>query len=231
MKIGILQTGHVPQPLSEKHGDYDDRMRWLLGAEDFTYVTYDIEGGKFPASVEAADGWIITGSKHGAYEDHGWLEPLEIFIRQAIAAERPVIGICFGHQIVAKAMGGTVEKSAEGWVVGLKTYEMRDGSSFAAYAWHQDQVVTPPPGAEVIVQSDNCRFAGLSYPGRALTLQSHPEFTGRYFVALLEDKSEFLPPEVRDAAQSGSSETLDGDFYPIGLLREFMKTGGRIPSA
>lgn len=227
MKIGILQTGSAPQPLSQTQGDYDDRMRWLLGSDDFTYVTYDVEAGRFPASVEDADGWIITGSKHGVYEDHDWLAPLEVFIRGAFEAERPVVGICFGHQIVAKAMGGKVEKSEEGWIVGLTTYEMQDGSRFTAYAWHQDQVITPPPGADVIVRAEKCRFAGFSYPGKALTLQSHPEFTGKYFVGLLEDKSEFLPPDIREAAEAGSSETLDGDFHPIALLRDFMKTGGR----
>lgn len=230
MKIGILQTGSARQPLLEKQGDYDDQMRWLLG-EDFTYVTYNIEAGKFPASVGDADGWIITGSKHGVYEDHSWLQPLEAFIRQVYESGAPLVGICFGHQIVAKAMGGTVEKSAEGWVVGLKTYEVHDGSRFTAYAWHQDQVIVPPPGAQVFAHSDNCRFAGLSYSGNALTLQSHPEFTGRYFVGLLEDKSDFLPPDIREAAQSRSSETLDGDFYPIALLREFMRQGARVSSS
>lgn len=223
MRIGILQTGNAPQPLLEQQGDYDDRMRWLLGERDFTYATYDIQSGRFPSSPEEAEGWIVTGSKHGVYEEHDWLEPLEALIRNICQAERPLVGICFGHQIVAKAMGGTVEKSTEGWIVGLKTYQMRDGCSFKAYAWHQDQVIKPPPGSEIIAQSEGCRFAGLLYPGKALTLQSHPEFTGRYFVGLLEDKSEYLPDAIRDLAQSDSSETLDGDFYPIALVRDFMR--------
>lgn len=231
MKIGILQTGNAPQPLLEKQGDYDDRMRWLLGESDFTYKTYDIQAGQFPSSAEEADGWIITGSKHGVYEEHDWLGPLETLILSIVKSDSPLIGICFGHQIVAKAMGGIVEKSEEGWIVGLRTYEMQDGSKFTAYAWHQDQVIVPPPGARVIVQSDNCRFAGLLYPGKALTLQSHPEFTGRYFVGLLDDRSEFLPEAVRDAAQSASSDTLDGDIYPIVLLRDFMlQRGGAFAS-
>ena len=83
-----------------------------------------IADNEFPAGPDAADGWLITGSKHGAYEDHDWIPPLEQLIRDIYAAGRPLVGVCFGHQIIAQALGGTVEKFKGGWSVGHTTYEI-----------------------------------------------------------------------------------------------------------
>jgi GMP synthase-like glutamine amidotransferase len=80
----------------------------------------------FPKDIHDCDGWLITGSRFGAYEDHPFIPPLEDFIRAAYAAHVPVVGICFGHQIIAQAMGGKVEKYAGGWSVGPTEYNFGD---------------------------------------------------------------------------------------------------------
>src|SRR5690606_18764327 len=98
--VGILKPGSAPERLAASRGDYDSRFRTLLGEEIFDFVTYDVENGIFPDSATAADAWVITGSRHGVYEDHPWIAPLERFIREIQAAGRPLLGICFGHQIV-----------------------------------------------------------------------------------------------------------------------------------
>ncbi len=114
MRIGILQTGLAPENLSPAMGDYPDMFARLLDGQGFTFQTWRVVEGEFPADVHAADGWLITGSRHGVYEDHPWIAPLEQFIRDAYAAHVPLVGICFGHQIVAQAMGGRVERFAGG---------------------------------------------------------------------------------------------------------------------
>ena len=101
MQIGILQTGLAPEMLAPKMGDYPDMFARLLDGNGFTFRTYRVVEGEFPASVTDCDGWLITGSRHGVYEDHPWIAPLEQFIRDAYAAHVPMVGICFGHQIVA----------------------------------------------------------------------------------------------------------------------------------
>ena len=114
MKIGILQTGHSPDNMKDALGDYGDMFVKLLGGHGFDFQIWSVVDGDFPASAVDADGWLITGSKHGAYEDHDWIPPLEQLIRAIREAGRPLVGICFGHQIIAQALGGKVEKFAGG---------------------------------------------------------------------------------------------------------------------
>ncbi len=80
--------------------------------------------GIFPAGVKAADGWLVTGSKFGVYESHDWIGLLEEFLREAYAGNVPIVGICFGHQILAQALGGKAEKFKRGWSVGVEAYSL-----------------------------------------------------------------------------------------------------------
>jgi GMP synthase (glutamine-hydrolysing) len=175
----------------------------LLDGQGFTFETYAILDGVFPPSVDAADGWLITGSKHGVYEDHPWIPPLEAFLREAYDADRPIVGICFGHQILAQALGGTVEKFVGGWSVGATEYDLSSGApSERIIAWHQDQVITPPAGARVLASSDFCPYAMLAYGTKALTFQPHPEFSPAFMTDLLTVRRSILPPEIAQAAEN-----------------------------
>ncbi|MGB7286566.1 MAG: type 1 glutamine amidotransferase, partial [Salaquimonas sp.] len=184
MKIGILQTGHVPEPLLQKHGAYPSMFERLFMGSGFAFETFVVVDGDFPESVHDCDGWLITGSAHGAYEDHAFIPPLEDFIRASYKAEVPIAGICFGHQIMAQALGGKVEKFSGGWGVGHTTYEMQDKKR-AILAMHQDQVVEKPTDAAVIASTEFCKNAGLAYRGKAISFQPHPEFTPEFMRDLI----------------------------------------------
>ena len=175
MKIGILQTGHAPDEILPVLGDYDTMFQHLLNGQGFTFETYPVVDGVFPENAKAADGWLITGSKHGAYEELLWIRQLEDLIVDIVQANRPLVGICFGHQLIAQALGGKVEKFAGGWAVGPQTYDF-GGQSIALNAWHQDQVTELPEGATVIASNDFCANAAVVYGDRALTIQAHPEY-------------------------------------------------------
>ena len=210
MKIGILQTGHAPDALIGAHGDYDAMFERLLGGHGFTFETWAVVDGTLPASPAEADGWLITGSRHGAYDDLPWIAPLEAFIRDAYAAGVPVAGICFGHQIMAQALGGRVEKWQGGWQAGPHDYTFDDGQTLRLNAWHQDQVTVPPPDARVIASAPGCRYAGFAWPGRAWSIQPHPEFDAGFIAGLIETRGRGVVPDDRlDAARAA----LDG---PIG---------------
>lgn len=194
MRIGILKCGQSPQELRADLGDYDTMSEALLGGRGFTFASYHVEAMEFPASVHDADGWFITGSKHGAYEDHPFIPPLEAFIRDAVAAGVPMVGVCFGHQIIAQALGGRVAKHPGGWAVGAQDYTF-DGVPLSLNAWHQDQVVERPAGAEVLGSNDFCANAALVYGDRALTVQAHPEFSDAVVDGLIRYRGAGVVPD------------------------------------
>ncbi|MEX0339684.1 MAG: type 1 glutamine amidotransferase [Arenibacterium sp.] len=194
MKIGILQTGHAPEALLETFGDYDLMFQKLLGGNGFTFVSFDVENNEFPESIDAADGWLITGSRHGAYEDHPWIKPLEALIRDIYAASRPLVGVCFGHQIIATALGGKVAKYDGGWAVGRVEYE-RDGQKIGLNAWHQDQIVELPEGAQVLGGNEFCRYGILAYGDTIYSVQPHPEYGADFIEGLIRTRGKGLVPD------------------------------------
>ena len=196
MKIGILQTGHAPDELRPEQGDYDALFARLLAGQGFEFKTYNVVDMVFPASSADCDGWLITGSKHGVYEDHAFIAPLERLIREIHAADIPLVGICFGHQIIAQALGGQVEKFRGGWSVGRREYDWQ-GRTLALNAWHQDQVVTLPQDAKVLASNDFCAYAALAYGDHVLTVQPHPEFDARFVEGLAIHRGPGVVPEAQ----------------------------------
>lgn len=194
MKIGILQTGHAPDELLERTGDYDQLFQKMLAGNGFEFETFNVVDGAFPSGPEAAQGWLITGSRHGAYEDHDWIPPLEELIRAIHARQIPMVGVCFGHQIIAQALGGTVVKFDGGWSVGTQDY-MLDGAPVTLNAWHQDQVITRPPGARVLGSSAFCENAFLGYGDHIWTVQAHPEFGPEFIDGLIRGRGKGVVPE------------------------------------
>ncbi len=208
MLIGILQTGYAPDALREA-GDYPDMFERLLEGHGFDFRTWRVVDNEFPESVKDADGWLITGSKHGVYEDHAFIAPLEQFVRDAFAARVPVAGICFGHQIMASALGGRVEKYAGGWSVGPTEYDF-EGERLTLNAWHQDQVTAPPPGARTIASTPFCAYAGFAYDDRGLSVQPHPEFSDAFLGGLIDTRGRGAVPEGQlDAAKARLGQPND----------------------
>ena len=212
MKIGILQTGHSPKEIMGETGNYADLFVKLLDGQGFDFVTYSVVDMQFPTGADAADGWLITGSKHGAYEDHPFIAPLEDLIREIYAADLPLVGICFGHQIIAQALGGKVEKYDGGWAIGRQYYTI-DGVDMALNAWHQDQVVTLPEGAQVIGSNAFCTNAAMLIDDTILTIQPHPEFSAEFIDGLIKYRGGALPSALVDTARKALTTPTQSDAF------------------
>ncbi len=232
LRIGVLETGRPPEDLAAEFGDYPSMVTdWLspLAAHVTSYAALD---GKLPTDPAECDLWVITGSKFGVYEAHDWIPPLEQFIRDIRSAGRNMVGICFGHQLIAQALGGVVSKSARGWALGVHQYDTvnwpaalgADPGTIAIQAYHQDQVDVIPDGAIRIAQSDFCPNAALWYPGFAVTVQGHPEFAKPYTSALLESRrGTILSDDDVDQGQRNMALTTNRDHLAV-LIGDGLKS-------
>jgi GMP synthase-like glutamine amidotransferase len=197
MKVAILETGYPPGNLADDFGNYPQMFADMLG-NGFEIESFDVQAGKLPDAAEY-HACLITGSPAGVYDPLPWIEPLQQFIRAADQAK--MVGVCFGHQVMAEALGGRVEKSHKGWGAGLHRYSIArsepwmDGEqAIAIPASHQDQVIVQPPGTEVTVRSDFTTFAGLAWKDRpAISFQFHPEFSPAFAKALIEKRYDVVP--------------------------------------
>ena len=226
MKLAILETGRPPGDLASRFGDYPAMFARLLG-DDLEIATFDVEAGTFPTEPEACDAYLITGSPAGVYEPLPWIADLLSFIRAA--KHRKMVGICFGHQAMAEALGGRVEKSHKGWSVGLQRYDverampwMDEAVSVAVPASHQDQVVVQPPATELIATSAFAPCAALAWTDRpAISFQFHPEFEPAFAKALIAHRRDRLPDP--DAAIASLDQPNDSARVAEWIVR-FLKS-------
>jgi GMP synthase-like glutamine amidotransferase len=214
MKLAILETGFPPADLVSSFGDYPTMFAQLLGP-GFEVETFDVQAGELPADPAAHGAYLVTGSPAGVYDPLPWIAPLMQFIRAA--KDRPMVGVCFGHQVMAQALGGQVIKSPKGWSAGLHSYDVVNPQPWtngerkvAIPASHQDQVVVQPPASEVVAKSDFTPFAALAWTDRpAISFQFHPEFSVAYAKALIEKRYDRV--NAPDAALASLDAPNDND--------------------
>lgn len=205
-RIGILQTDSVRAEFQDAFGSYPDMFRSLLSraAADASlpadFAVFDVEHGEYPAEIDACDGYVITGSRESVYDDLPWISELSDYVRALHASRKKTVGICFGHQLVAHALGGETRPADAGWGVGV--HRMR---IVAAEQWmqpplpavsllssHKDQVVRMPPGARLLGANDFCPIGSFALGDHFLTLQGHPEFEKGYARALMNFRESLL---------------------------------------
>ena len=229
MNIGILETGRPSPALQSRFGRYDVMLARLLG-ERYRTRTYSIPAAQYPERPGDHDAYLITGSAAGVYDDLPWIVDLKAFLRQT-KGKAKLVGICFGHQIMAEAFGGRVEKSDQGWGVGLHRYDVRakaswmdDVPGFSIPVSHQDQIVEPPPHSHVVAASPFTRFGVIDYDDQpALSFQCHPEFQPEFAAVLIEERRERLPDPDKAIAtlQQPNDSAMVG-----GWIRRFLEGSG-----
>ena len=194
MKVGILQAGHAPAEMIAETGNYAQMFSRFLSGRDYSFAAYSVVDTEFPKSAESADCWLITGSRHGIYDNLPFIEPLKALVRDIYRLNMPLVGVCFGHQVIAQALGGQVEKYSDGWSVGATDYNF-EGQTVTLNAWHQDQIVELPPQAHVLGSSPFCKYAFLGYGENVFTVQAHPEFDSGFIHGLIEKRGRGVVPD------------------------------------
>lgn len=240
MKIGLLMAGESAGNLAVKYGEHEDQFIDLFNplldddAPKIEWKIYYVLRDEFPQSVEECDAYLVTGSKFGVYDELPWMIELAEFIRRIVAAKKRLTGVCFGHQIIAHALGGKVIKVEQGFGIGMHEYKMvipseiahlaQDGdlalkTTFKVNVMHGDQVVVLPATAEIIASSEFCEFAGLYYPEGVLTYQGHPEFDNEFIKDLIEYKwgngHDWVSQKVKDEAIESADESHASQRLPI----------------
>jgi len=228
-RVTIIETGLVSPKNRERHGSYPQMFEQMIGAADagVTFDTVSIPAGEPLPDAAGLEAILITGSAAGVYDGFEWIAPLEAFVRTAHQNKVPLVGICFGHQLIAQALGGTVRKSEKGWGLGRHVYDVApdnaliEGTHIALACSHQDQVITAPPGARTILSSDFTPYAGLLYEdGSTLSVQPHPEFSVGFALACCEMAGKGdAPDSVVIAAKASLAEPLDSALLGGAIAR------------
>jgi GMP synthase-like glutamine amidotransferase len=218
MKLGILKTDTVLPELAEQFGEYPEMFARLLDLDPtLELVSFDVINGEYPADIDDVDAYLITGSKTSVYDDEDWIKPLMSFVRELDFAKKKLVGICFGHQLIAQALGGKTSKSDQGWCVGIHTATLNQkaqrfgsaGESFKLLSSHQDQVEHLADGAKILASTANCAAAMTSLGDHILTFQGHPEFDKEYARQLLDMRREILGESIYTAAIASLQQETD----------------------
>jgi GMP synthase-like glutamine amidotransferase len=233
VKLTLIQPTEVPDALLDRFGSYHLMFERLFADAGFTFEAIKLSDGQPLPDPATLDATLVMGSGAGVYDTlYPWMAPLRDYIRAAYAANTPMVGICFGHQIIADALGGDVRKSDKGWGLGRHVYAVTSRPAhiggnlpeFAIACSHQDQVITPPAEAETFLASGFTPHAGLIYRnGATMTLQPHPEFEDDYTLALADLRRGKASDEVVDTALesiSRKSDSREMGGYLAAFLRQ-----------
>jgi GMP synthase-like glutamine amidotransferase len=233
VRLGILKTDVVRDEWVADFGEYPDMFMALLAAEDaeLEFAVYDVQQGQYPEDIDEVDAYLITGSKASVYEDQQWIAQLMDFVRELHAREKKILGICFGHQLVAQALGGKTEKSPKGWGVGMQGYEFSElpewhdqgEANFHILASHQDQVVELAEGARVLAGSDFCENGVCQVGNHILTFQAHPEFVSDYSREIMDFRREAIGEPTYTSGMASLAEAPQQSRVARWMLA-FLKT-------
>lgn len=211
MRVGLLECDHVAEPLRHIARDYRQMFDDLFQrhAPQLELMSFDVRSGEFPDSIDACEAFVCTGSRFSAYDSDDWIQELKGFVRQLRDANKPFIGICFGHQIMAEALGGKVEKAEQGWGIGVhsmnvvkaESWMQPEQTSCGIQYSHRDQVVRLPENSILLGESDHCPVAMFRVGEKMLGIQGHPEFPAAYVEALVRGRTELIGAEKVNATK------------------------------
>jgi GMP synthase-like glutamine amidotransferase len=235
MHIAVLATNTDDSAFAARHPRDVEKFRVLMqGVRPSWKVTaFDLPKGEFPEDVQGFDGFLIGGSPSSVHDDDPWIGRLMALIREGFAAGVPLAGACFGHQAIAKALGGTVGPNAGPFVLGTAETEvtslapwMEPVARFRLAAAHGEQVLALPPRAEVVGVTPGCPAACYRIGTSVFATQYHPEMTPEFVAALVKEFAPKFPPEVGEAARGSLALGTEGPRFAEWVARFFEQARG-----
>lgn len=232
MHIGLLEAETLPPKVVAEFGSYGGMFEQLITPHKpgWTFQRFAVDQGELPPTPTTCDAYIITGARHNAYDEDPWIEKLKSFIREIHHNKQTCLGICFGHQVIAQALGGKVEKSTKGWGVGVADFALcqtppwlsEKQDSFSILVSHQDQVVEAPSISEIVARSDFCPIGGLNIENHIFTLQGHPEFKPAYLSRLISKRTDIIGHKKANNSLK-LLENFNQDDFVTRMLIEFLQ--------
>lgn len=224
IKLGILQTNHDKSvEVGDAFPDDAHRFRDLFDAQEdrFAYRIYMTIGGELPKDLDEQDAYLITGSPLSVLDQHVFTDDLMDFIRRCDAAQKPLVGACFGHQAIALALGGQVERAPSGYNVGIedtvfatrRPWMTPAQDRLPMYMFHEDAVTQLPDGCELLGSSAQCRIASFAKGNHIFTTQAHPEFSHEFMACVLRFTEDKMPSAAVSAAWNSLASAQDGAVF------------------
>ena len=221
MRIGILQADVLREELQPEFGEYSRMFEGVLGAAALatgrcaSFGVYDVLHGEYPARVDACDGYVVTGRRESVYDDLPWIRQLANYVRELHAVRKKLIGICFGHQLIAHCLGGETRSARGGWAVGVHRMRVLGTDAWMTprraevglLSSHKDQVAALPPGARLLGATSFCPHASFALGEHILTFQGHPEFSKGYAEALMRAREDLIGDAFAPGIASLSAAT------------------------
>jgi len=232
MKIGILNSDTVQIDGAAEFGQYPEMFSKVFWTVDpnIQFKTYEVQYNDYPQDINECDAYLITGSKASCYDNVQWIHALKQFIKALHKNKKKLIGVCFGHQIIAEALGGSVGKSPSGWHAGVDSIFLNNdaleygdqGKKYNLVFSHQDEVKRLPRNATLIAESASCPIGMFLIENHIFCTQGHIELDKK-FARMIYD---FRKKQIGDSKHQHACETLDmqTDEHEIAKsLLEFLK--------
>ena len=231
MHVGLLACDEVAERFRHIAGGYQQMFERLLSLHipGLRVTRFDVQAGNTPADARTCDAWITTGSRASVNDDAEWIRAVETFVRNVADSDRPFVGICFGHQLLARTLGAEVNRAAGGWGVGVlpmhvvrrEDWMTPARSTVRMQYMHADQVTEPPDGATLLSEAPHCPVAMFQCGPRLLGIEAHPEFPSAYARALIQDRRARIGEEAAEDALARVDEPTDAHVVGGWIARFF----------
>jgi GMP synthase-like glutamine amidotransferase len=223
MRIAILLTDTDDSDFARAYPDDAEKFRRLLQPlrPGWEFTTYPVKDGIFPASIDAFEGLLVTGSPASVHDARDWIMRLFDLIRQARARRTPMIGACFGQQAIATALGGKVAANPDGWGLGAVTTTFSSWRSYMTprhetlrlYCAHNERVVALPEGGVALGRDPIAEISAFALDDGVFCTQHHPEMQPDYVAALIDRMADAIDaPTLSRARQSLAGGAQGAEF-------------------